>query len=201
VAEMTRFVIAGVIILVLLQGIWPAAADEPPDYSKIVIVHLNINQSGITERSVEMRYGHAPNLETRYGDFKGTLKSADGSTIREFDLWDPRYQLGDVLEKDNESPGYLSGYIAFSDSADLTLVLPYYENQMTFELYDKKSGALLKEVNMSPAIVKFQSYYPKDPENVSISPLRMDKTALYLVTGIVISILIIGMILSMVRKK
>ncbi len=198
---MKRALIAGFIILVLLFVTGTAAAAEPPDYSKIIIVHLNLNKSTISEKSVEMRYGHAPNLEMRSGDFRGTIRSADGSILREFNLWDPRYQLGDVLEKDNESPGYLSGYIAFSDSADLTLVLPYYENQMTFELYDKKSGALLKEVNMSPAIVKFQSYYPKDPENVSISPLRLDKTAFYLVTGIVISILIIGMILSMVRKK
>jgi len=198
---MKRALIAGFIILVLLFVTGTAAAADPPDYSKIIIVHLNLNKSTISEKSVEMRYGHAPNLEMRSGDFRGTIRSADGSILREFNLWDPRYQLGDVLEKDNESPGYLSGYIAFSDSADLTLVLPYYENQMTFELYDKKSGALLKEVNMSPAIVKFQSYYPKDPENISISPLRMDKTALYLVTGIVISILIIGMILSMVRKK
>ena len=198
---MRRVLIAGFILLVLLFVTGTAAAAEPPDYSKIIIIHLNLNKSTITEKSVEMRYGHAPNLEIRSGDFRGTIRSADGSILREFNLWDPRYQLGDVLEKDNASPGSLSGYLDISDSADLTLVLPYNENQMTFELYDKKSGALLKEVNMSPAIVEFQSYYPKDPENVSISPLRMDKTALYLVTGIVISILIIGMILSMVRKK
>ena len=96
---MKRFFIACIICLMLLQGIGLVAADDTPDYSKIVIVHLNINQSGVTEKSVEMRYGHAPNLETRYGDFKGTLKSADGSTIREFDLWDPRYQLGMFLKK------------------------------------------------------------------------------------------------------
>jgi len=198
---MTRFVIAGVIIMVLLWGIWPAAADDAPDYSKIIVVHLNINKSGITEQSVEMRYGHAPNLETRFGDFKGTLKSADGSTIREFDLWDPRYQLADVLEKDNESSGYLSGYLTNSDTADLVLILPYYENQMTFELYDKKTGTLLKKVNMSPAITKFQSNYPKDPGSVSVSPIQFDTQIVYVITGVLISILIIGMILSMIRKK
>jgi hypothetical protein len=194
-------VVAGLIIMVLLWGIWLAAADDAPDYSKIVVVHLNINKSGITEQSVEMRYGHAPNLETRFGDFKGTLKSADGSTIREFDLWDPRYQLADVLEKDNESSGYLSGYLTNSDTADLALILPYYENQMTFELYDKKTGTLLKKVNMSPAITKFQSNYPKDPGSVSVSPVQFDKQMVYVITGVAISILIIGMILSMIRKK
>ena len=198
---MKRFVIAGLIVLVLLLGIGLAAADEPPDYSKIVVVHLNINKNSITEKSVEMRYGHAPNLETRYGDFKGTLKSADGSTIREFDLWDPRYQLGDILEKDNESSGYLSGYLTYSDNADLFLILPYYEKEMTFELNDKKTGALLKKVNMSQAIIKFQSSYPKDPGSVSASPIQFDKPVIYLIIGVVISILIIGMILLMIRKK
>ena len=198
---MKRFVIAGLIVLVLLLGIGLAAADEPPDYSKIVVVHLNINKNSITEKSVEMRYGHAPNLETRYGDFKGTLKSADGSTIREFDLWDPRYQLGDVLEKDNESSGYLSGYLTYSDNADLSLILPYYEKEMTFELNDKKTGALLKKVNMSQAIIKFQSSYPKDPGSVSVSPIQFEKSVTYLIIGVVISIFIIGVILSMIRKK
>jgi hypothetical protein len=197
---MKRFVIA-LIVLVLLQGAGIAAAAEPPDYSKIVIVHLNISKSGITETSVEMRYGHAPNLETRNGEFKGTLTSADGSTIREFDIWDPRYQLGDVIEKDNESSGYLSGYLAYSDNADMTLILPYYENQMTFELIDKKTGVLLKKVNMSQAIKNFQSTYPKDPEHVSASPVLFDTTLIYLVVGIVIFTLIIGMTLTMARKK
>jgi hypothetical protein len=198
---MKRFVFACLIFLVLLQGIWFVSADDSPDYSKIVVVHLNINKSSITEKSVEMRYGHPPNIEGRNGDFKGTLKSADGSTIREFTLWDPRYQLGDVLEKDNESSGYLSGYLTYSDNADLVLILPYYENQMTFELNDKKTGTLLKKVNMSQAITKFQSNYPKDPGSVSVSPIQFDKSVVYVITGVVISILIIGMILSMVRKK
>jgi hypothetical protein len=198
---MKRFVFAVLIFLVLLQGIWSAAADDSPDYAKIVVVHLNINKSTITEKSVEMRYGHPPNIEGRSGDFKGTLKSSDGSTIREFNLWDPRYQLGDVLEKDNESPGYLSGYLTYSDNADLVLILPYYENQMSFELYDKKTGILLKKVNMSQAIKKFQSNYPKDPGSISVSPVQFDKSVIFVITGVVISILIIGMIFSMVRKK
>jgi hypothetical protein len=198
---MKRVLIIGLIVLLLLQCTGIVSGAEPVDYSKIVIMHLTINGSSITEKSVEMRYGHAPNLELRSGDFKGTLKSADGSTIREFDLWDPRYQLGDVLEKDNESSVYLSGDLSYSDNADLILILPYYENQVTFELNDKKTGALLKKVNMSPAIMKFQSDYPKDPGIDTGSPIQIDMPDIYLIIGIVISILIIGMMLSMIRKK
>jgi hypothetical protein len=201
VAEMKLFVIAGVIFLIIIQATGLTAAQDQPDYSKIVIMNLNISKSGVTEKSVEMRYGHPPNLETRYGDFKGMIKSGDGSTIREFDLWDPRYQLGDVLEKGNESSDYLTGYLTYSDNADLTLILPYYQNQTTFELIDKKTGVMLKEVNMSPAIKKFQSAYPKDPESVSIPPIQINSSVIYLFIGLVISVLIIGMILSMARRK
>jgi hypothetical protein len=201
VAEMKHFVIVCLILLVFLQGTGIAAAQDQPDYSKIVIVNLNLSKSGFTEKSVEMRYGHPPNLETRDGDFKGMIKSADGSTIREFDLWDPRYQLGDVLEKGNESSDYLTGYLTYSDNADMTLILPYYQNQTTFELIDKKTGVMLKEVNMSHAIKKFQSAYPKDPERVSIPPIRIDSAVIYLIIGIILSILIVGMILSMARRK
>jgi hypothetical protein len=198
---MKHFVIVCLVLLVILQGTGIAVAQDQPDYSKIVIVNLNISKSGFTEKSVEMRYGHPPNLETRYGDFKGMLKSSDGSTIREFDLWDPRYQLGDVLEKGNESSDYLTGYLTYSDNADMTLILPYYQNQTTFELIDKKTGVMLKEVNMSHAIKKFQSAYPKDPESVSMPPIRIDSAVIYLIIGIILSILIIGMILSMARRK
>jgi hypothetical protein len=198
---MKRSIVAGIIFLMFLQAIGFVGAVDSYDYSKIVIVNLNINTRGITEKSVEMRYGHAPNLEARSGDFTGILKSSDGSVIREFDLWDPRYQLGDVLEKNNESSLYLSGYLVHSDDADLTLILPYYENQVTLELKDKKTGALVKEVNMTPAIIKFQSAYPKDPGNFSVSPVKFDKTVIEPILGIVISILLIGIILSIARKK
>jgi hypothetical protein len=54
---------------------------------------------------------------------------------------------------------------------------------------------------MSQAIKKFQSAYPKDPERVSIPLVKFDRSVIFLVIGIVISILIIGMILSMTRRK
>jgi hypothetical protein len=198
---MKRFIIAVLILLVLLQGTGFVTAAEPADYSKIIIMHLTINESGISEKSVEMRYGHAPNIESGSGDLSGTIKSSDGSTIREFDMWDPRYQLGDFIENDNNSSAYLSGYLAYSDTADMTLILPYYENQMTFEVRDKETGILLKEVNISQAITNFQKTYPEDPKGGLVPPLRIDGPTIYLITGIVLAILIMGMIITMIRKK
>ncbi len=195
------FFICGLIVLAFLLGTGFFTAAEPADSSKIIIMHLTIDGNHITEKSVEMRYGHPPNLELRSGDFKGILKSSDGSIIRQFDVWDPRCQLGDVLEKDNNSSVYLSGYLDHSDNAELTLILPYYEKQMTFELYDKKTDVLLKKVNMSDAIIQFQTIYPKDPGGKSVPHLPFEGSVFYLVAGIVLFLLFIGTILTMIRKK
>jgi hypothetical protein len=129
------------------------------------------------------------------------LKTSGGATLREFDLWDTRYQLADVLENSNDSSGYLSGHLTYTDTADFTLVLPYQEEEMTFELYDKKSGNLLKSVNLSPAILQFQSTYPKEKGGISYSLPPIEAPLVYLITGIVLSLLLMGMILSMMRKK
>jgi hypothetical protein len=198
---MRRFFIVGLIFLVVMMGTGVASGADTPDYSKIIIMNLTVEGNGITEKSVEMRYGHPPNLELRFGDFKGILKSSDGSTIREFDVWDPRNQLGDVLENDSNTTSFLSGFLEHSDNADLTLILPYYEKQMTLELIDKKSGLLLKSVNMSAAITKFQTIYPKDPGGTPLPEFQFEGSTFYLIIGVVLSLLLMAMILTMIRKK
>jgi len=198
---MKKILLTTLLLLVLWQGCGPAGAAEPADYSKIIIMNLHISQGKVTETSVEMAYGHAPNPGRQSGDFKGMVKTSGGATLKEFDIWDARYQLGDVLEYNNDSSGYLTGYLAYTDNADFTLVLPYQEEQGNFELYDKKSGALLKSINLSPAISQFQSSYPKEPQKLSFSLPPMDSSRIYLVTGIVLSLLLAVMILSMMKKK
>lgn len=198
---MKRYGILALVFLVLLQGFGPADAAEPADYSKIIVMHLNISQGSVMEKSVELVYGHAPNPGRQYGDLKGMLKTSGGATLREFDIWDTRYQLADVLEYGNESPDFLAGHMIYSDTADLTLILPYQEEETNFEIYDKKSGTLLKSVNLSPAISQFQSTYPKEQGGISATLPPLDASLVYLITGIVLSLLLMGMILSMMRKK
>jgi hypothetical protein len=198
---MKKILLITLIFLVLLQGVGLTSAAEPADYSKIIIMNLNISQGKITEKSVEMAYGHAPNPGRQSGDFKGMVKTSSGSTLREFDIWDARYQLGDVLEFNNDSSAYLAGCLTYTDNTDFTLILPYQEEQTNFELYDKKSGALLKSINLSPAISQFQSLYPKEPKGFSFSLPPMDQPRIYLITGIFLSLLLAVMILFMMKKK
>ena len=198
---MKKILLITLVFLVLLQGVGLTIAAEPADYSKIIIMNLNISEGKVAEKSVEMVYGHAPNPGHQSGDFTGMVKTSSGTTLKEFDIWDTRYQLGDVLEYNNDSSGYLAGCLTYTDNADFTLILPYQEEQMNFDLYDKKSGALLKSINLSPAISQFQSSYPKEPKGISFSLPPMDRPRIYLITGIVLSLLLAVMILFMMKKK
>jgi hypothetical protein len=198
---MKRILLVSLIFLMLLHASGIAGAVEPADYSKIIIMNLNISQGKVTEKSVELAYGHAPNPGRQSGDFKGMVKSSEGAILNEFDIWDARYQMEDVIEYNNDSSGYLAGCLTYKDNADFTLILPYQEKLVNFELYDKKSGTLLKSINLSPAISQFQSSYPNEPKGISISLPSMDQTRTYLVIGIILSLLLAVMILSMMRKK
>jgi hypothetical protein len=180
-----------IIIVCLFFVVQGCGAYPNEDYSKVLILHLNYSNGTVNEQSVEMQYGHPPTLGFQAGDIHGSLKTASGAVLQQFDLWDPRYQLSD------------EGTLVYSNTADFTLVMPYYNNQMTLDLTDKRTGALLKTVNFSDAINRFQSIYPGDP---SIAPnpgfrLPVQGSTLYLIAGCLLTILLIAVILSMVRKK
>ena len=191
--------IFGMLLLSLLTV--PVHGYPGEDYTKILVLHLNFSHNQVTEQSVEMQYGHPPNLGIESGDILGSLKTDDGKTIREFDLSDPRTQLGDVLVRDNGTNESVTGSAYYSDSADFTLVMPYYQNQMTLDLTDKRTGRLLESVNFSQAIERFQRVYPNDPGSIPVNQFPVEGSMLYLVTGIGLSVLLLAVILSMSRQK
>jgi hypothetical protein len=54
---------------------------------------------------------------------------------------------------------------------------------------------------MSAAITKFQTTYPKDPGGIPIPQFQFEGSTVYLIIGVVLSLLLIAMILTMIRKK
>ena len=145
------------------------------------------------------------------GDIHGVLKTSEGNVITEFDLSDPRYQLGDgVVISGNGTNLSLTGAASYSDTADFTLVMPYYPNQMTLDLSDKRTGSLLKSVNFSDAINRFRAMYPKDPGinpsqgfkiPLPVIQLPPKESPIYLEIGCGLIILFIIMLVVMTRKK
>ena len=130
------------ILLVCLVLVGPVCGAYPTeDYSKVLILHLNFSKGAVNEQSVEMQYGHPPILGLQTGDIHGSLKTSDGDVITEFDLWDPRYQLGDgVLSATTartcpwrEQPTILIPQISRS-------LCPIIKDQMTLDLTDKRTG-------------------------------------------------------------
>jgi hypothetical protein len=208
--KLRSLVIGCLLICLLLVG--PVCGAYPSeDYSKVLILHLNISNGTVNEQSVEMQYGHPPSLGFQTGDIHGILKTSEGKVINEFDLWDPRYQLGDgVVISDNSTNLSIIGAVNYSDTADFTLVMPYYADQMTLDLTDKRTGSLLKTVNFSSAIGRFRATYPADP-GVNPSPgfrlqipeirLPSGDTLAYLVISCGLITLVIMMIIVMFRKK
>jgi hypothetical protein len=199
-----HLVIGCLVVCLFLMG-QGCCAYPTEDYSKVLVLHLNISRGTVNEQSVEMQYGHPPNFGLQGGDIHGSLKTSTGEVLREFDLWDPRYQLGDATISDNDSYLSLMGAVNYTDTADFTLVMPYYKDQMTLDLTDKRTGRLLKSVNFSGAIDRFQSTYPGDlGTGAAPAPgfrLPLDGPMMYLITGCVLVILLAAMILSMIRKK
>jgi hypothetical protein len=192
-------------ILVCLLLVGQCCAFPTEDYTKVLILHLNFTRSGVNEESVEMQYGHPPNLGLQAGDIHGNLKTSAGKSIREFDIWDPRVQLGDGVIQDNESNLSLGGATQYSDTADFTLVMPYYADQMTLDLTDKKTGTMLKSVNFSGAISRFHATYPGDPggnaDPGSGFRFPVEGPLLYLMIGFVLFVLFVAMIWSMTKKE
>lgn len=192
-------VILAMSIILCCSGIVSAA--EPEDYSKIMVIRLSIDHGTVTEQSVAMRYGHPPNPGLQSGDFKGILKTADGKTITAFDVWDPRIQLSDVMTREGNATDLLSGSAVYSDTAEFLLIVPYYKGQTVLELYDKRTGTVLKSVNLSPAIETFTRTYPKDTGGLPVPGSSTNNIWYYLLAGIGLSVLFIFVIITMTRQK
>jgi hypothetical protein len=161
-----KILISGIGILIICLFLTGQVSGAYPreDYSKVLILHLNFSNGTVNEESVEMQYGHPPDLGLQAGDLHGSLKTSGGDVLKEFELWDPRYQLGDaVISTGNGTNRSLAGAASYSDTADFVLVMPYYKDQMTLDLTDKRTGTLLKSVNFSDAIDRFRATYPGDP--------------------------------------
>lgn len=193
--------VPAVLAIVFLLCCSLASAAEQEDYSKIVVISLAIDHGTVTEKSVSMRYGHPPNTGLQPGDFAGVLRTSQGKTITSFDIWDPRIQLSDVLTTGENATEVLGGREVYSDTADFLIVLPYYHDTMTFDLYDKKTGTLVKSVNLSPAIAEFTDRYPRDPGGIPVPGSQQVNYWFWLILGTGVSVLMVLFYISIFRGK
>jgi hypothetical protein len=94
---------------------------------------------------------HLP-LPKEHRDLKGRISGADGMTLSEFNLRDPRNQFGDLIRvsEDGRNKSVMTGIQTTEDHADLVVMFPVTPEAKTFSLYDSM-GTLLKTVDLSKA--------------------------------------------------
>jgi hypothetical protein len=174
---------------------------EQGDFTKVLVIKLHIGTNGVREDFVGLRYGHPPEPGLRSGTFSGTLLSADGRTVKEFSLWDPRIQLGDEIVDDGQGGERLSGAMVRLPEADLLLTLPYTGVEEKFELHDRTSGKLMKSVNLSSAITSFKQTYPSDPDGPRVVQPQQGIPFITIAAGIVLFTLMILVVVMMMRRR
>jgi len=147
-------VLAAVLVLVLAAAPAVSAADATASAcTKSYLIQLGLSKSGVDEKAVQIVYGYSPLPEGAPGDLKGRITGADGMTLSEFNLRDPRNQFGDVMKvsEDGKNTSVMTGIQTTEDHADLVVMFPVTPEAKTFGLYDSK-GTLLNSVDLSKAV-------------------------------------------------
>lgn len=175
--------------------------EEQGDFSKVLVINLHIGANGVTEDFVGLRYGHPPQPGLSSGSLSGKLLTADGRTVQDFALWDPRIQVSDEIVDDGQGGEILMGGIVQSPEADLLMTLPYTGVEEQFELHDRDSGRLMKSVNLSSAITSFSQTYPDDPSGPKIAQSQQEVPVITVIVGCVLFALLVLVVVMMVRRR
>jgi hypothetical protein len=193
------FLMAGILLAALCIG--PAAAQYSNDQAKIIVINLNINQGIVTEKFVEVRYGHAPNHGYQKGNFTATIRADNGTPLFVFDVWDPRNQFEDHEIMENNESCDLTGSMWHTDNVDIPVVIPYHPDIRSFELTDKSSRKLLVSVNVSNAVESFLRRFPLDHSLRTGIPAAPYTGTMFVLTGSVLALALLAVLVRLVRKS
>jgi len=205
------------IILITLLVMGSVIPDTDNDQTKIIFIELGIHKTGIDLESVEIHYGHPPNLGHQCGNFTATVRARNGTSIFSFDVWDPQFQIDEYgirneLEQHelSEDPDLEQIYRDAGETADidLPLIIPYQQDIQTVDLVDKESGSLLISVNISPAMDTFHSRFPRDPDMMENTPavslvtqVPPDNSGVFLMTGSILALMLMALLIHLLRRS
>jgi two-component system OmpR family response regulator len=153
-------------LVILLAGILctPGAGAQslPPNYDKILQIHLDYQGNVYSVSSVEVRYGKAPNLDIISGPLEGTILDSNGNVVKSFSFQGPGTTYGIITGTPGDSTSL--GYTETSPSGAMIVTLPYLAGMQKFTLSDSRDGALLASVDLGPQVTTFCTDYPRDPD-------------------------------------
>jgi hypothetical protein len=207
----------GVIVVIIFLIMGSLTRDIDEDQTKIFMIVVGLYEDTLFEETVELEYGHPPNLGHQQGNFTAIVRACNRTTLFTFDVWDPRtpfgqYGIETLMERHEQMEGEeLEAAYNFSseeEDIDLPLFIPYHPDIQTVDLVDKNSGALLISVNVSPAVTTFQGRFPKDPDMMALTPagvpdtqIHPDNQWIFLLAGCGTAIILLVSLIHLVRKK
>jgi hypothetical protein len=100
--------------------------------SKVYIVAFSYENGELTFDDKIVKYGYSPDRKLTEGDYRGEIVS-DDSVLYNFDFNVPLTEFVDISDVET---GELSGGIVKVDSTRFALVLPYYGEAKSIEIYD-----------------------------------------------------------------
>jgi DNA-binding response OmpR family regulator len=169
-----------------------AIVQQPPDYEKILEIHLKHQDTGYSLSSLELRYGKAPNLDIKTGNLNGAILGMDGNKLKSFSIRDPAIIQGDILgPSDGDS---ITGYTGIPENQDATLIIPYLQDMQTLTLSDSQDGSVLVSADLTSSIALFCTDYPRDPDclvRTATSQSSAPNPGAYLILAIVLGISVI----------
>lgn len=132
---------------------------------KVVVVHLAISDSGITETNATVVYGLPPNCVTGEGDYTYSAR-ASGVVISECGFYDPRVSMGDELTTE----GNRSGIIEVAPEADAVLIFPFNPAMLTLDITNSSTNQTIFHADLAPLARDFCQSHPADPDCAGLAP-------------------------------
>ena len=134
-----------------------ALAQGDQETGKVVIVHLAVSDSGITETNSSVVYGLPPDCLRGEGDYTYSAR-ASGVVISECGFYDPRVSMGDELD----TGGSRSGVVNVAPVGDAVLIFPFNPAMLTLDVMNSTTNESVFHADMSGVARDFCASHPDD---------------------------------------
>ena len=136
------------------------------DTSKVVVVNMRINGSGMEQLNSSVEYGLPPDCIVGEGPYDYSAR-ASGVVISECGFSDPRFSTGDVINQN----GTTEGITDVQPEADFTLVFPFNPAMLTLDIRNATTNeTIFFNESMSGVVRDFCASHPQDADCAAFQP-------------------------------
>jgi hypothetical protein len=165
--------IFGILAITVMLSVASAAAVT--DFTKVILLHMNIKDGKFSLLDRQMVYNYPPDYVVEFRSLNVTLLSEKGELLKRFSILDPRLGLAD------------RGVVTLND-VDFTLVVPYQRTLERIEMRDYKNNTLLFTENLKETMQSFCAEHRDDPDCTAEGSIP--SLVLLLAGGVLVSVII-----------